>query len=160
MPFTKNNTKYQYLRLNNGHEIFAMVRELDNQLEIHFPMNIMCKPAMSGGVTIHLGPFVPFTTDDKMVINNSDVIVRTSMTDQFIEFYDEACTTWLDMREKDTIEIKSVKEDMQQQRKQITKMIEERLGSLTKEEMWEDYYDEEEEFLEKELLPGPKETIH
>ena len=115
---------------------------------------------MTGGVTIHLGPFVPFTTDDKMVINNSDVIVRTSMTDQFIEFYDEACTTWLDMRENDTIEIKSVKEDMQQQRKQITKMIEERLGSLTKEEMWEDYYEEEEEFLEQELLPGPKETIH
>ena len=42
----------------------------------------------------------------------------------------------------------------------ITKMIEERLGSLTKEEMWEDYYEEEEEFLEQELLPGPKETIH
>ena len=160
MPFTKNNTKYQYIRLNNGHEIFAMVREIDDQLEIHLPMNIMCKPAMSGGVTIHLGPFVPFTTDDKMVINNSDVIVRTSMTDQFIEFYDEACTTWLDMRENDTIEIKSVKEDMQQQRKQITKMIEERLGSLTKEEMGEDYYEEEEEFLEQELLPGPKETIH
>ena len=60
-------------------------------------MNIMCKPAMSGGVTIHLGPFIPFTTDDTVIINPQDVVVRTSITDQFVGFYDEACTAWLDM---------------------------------------------------------------
>ena len=99
MPITKDNTSYQYLKFNDGKEIFAMVREIDNKLELNLPMNVMCKPALSGGVTIHLGPFVPFTTDDKMIIDTNDIVVRTSITNQFISLYDEACTTWLDMRE-------------------------------------------------------------
>jgi len=164
MPFTENNTKYQYLRLNDGKELFAMVREIDNKLELHFPMNIMCKPAVSGGVTIHLGPFVPFTTDDSMIINSCDVVVRTSITDQFVEFYDEACTAWLDMRENNNIEIKTTQQDFQEQQKQLSAMIKDKLQNISKQDMWDEYneYLEEEELelLERHQLPGPKETIH
>jgi len=164
MPFTENNTKYQYLRLNDGKELFAMVREIDNKLELHFPMNIMCKPAVSGGVTIHLGPFVPFTTDDSMIINSCDVVVRTSITDQFVEFYDEACTAWLDMRENNNIEIKTTQQDFHEQQKQLSAMIKDKLQNISKQDMWDEYneYLEEEELelLERHQLPGPKETIH
>ena len=111
MTITKTNTSYQYLRLNDGKELFAMVKEVDDQLELHFPMNILCKPAMTGGVTIHLGPFVPFTTDDSMIIDSSEVVVRTSITDQFIDLYDQSITTWLDMRDNDHIQIKTKKQD-------------------------------------------------
>jgi phosphatidate phosphatase PAH1 len=164
MPFTENNTKYQYLRLNDGKELFAMVREIDNKLELHFPMNIMCKPAVSGGVTIHLGPFIPFTTDDSITINSCDVVVRTSITDQFVEFYDEACTAWLDMRENNNIEIKTTQQDFQEQQKQLSAMIKDKLQNISKQDMWDEYneYLEEEELelLERHQLPGPKETIH
>ncbi len=131
MPTIDHDTKYQYLRLYDGKEIFAMVKDMGNELELHFPMNIMCKPAMSGGVTIHLGPFIPFTTDDTVTIDINDVVVRTSITDQFIGFYDEACTAWLDMRENDTIEIKSTKQDFQEQQKQLTSLIEERMKRMS-----------------------------
>ena len=156
MSVINRNTKYQYLRLYDGKELFAMVKEVDNLLELHFPMNIMCKPAMSGGVTIHLGPFIPFTTDDTVIINPQDVVVRTSITDQFVGFYDEACTAWLDMRENDTIEIKSTKEDFQQQQKQLASLIKER---LSKTDLW-DEYPEEEDLFDYENLPEPNETIH
>ena len=156
MSVINRNTKYQYLRLYDGKELFAMVKEVDNLLELHFPMNIMCKPAMSGGVTIHLGPFIPFTTDDTVIINPQDVVVRTSITDQFVGFYDEACTAWLDMRENDTIEIKSTKQDFQQQQKQLASLIKER---LSKTGLW-DEYPEEEDLFDYENLPEPNETIH
>ena len=156
MSMITHDTKYQYLRLYDGKEIFAMVKDIGDQLELHFPMNIMCKPAMSGGVTIHLGPFIPFTTDDTVVIDINDVVVRSSITDQFIGFYDEACTTWLDMRENDTIEIKSTKEDFQQQQKQLAGLIKDR---LQRSDLW-DEYPEEEDLFDYENEPGPNETIH
>jgi len=156
MSIINRDTKYQYLRLYDGKEIFAMVKEVDNYLELHFPMNIMCKPAMSGGVTIHLGPFIPFTTDDTVIIDPQDVVVRTSITDQFVGFYDEACTAWLDMRENDTIEIKSTKQDFQEQQKQIAGIIKDK---LKRSELWDEYY-EEEDLFELDELPGPNETIH
>ena len=156
MSIINRNTKYQYLRLYDGKELFAMVKEVDSLLELHFPMNIMCKPAMSGGVTIHLGPFIPFTTDDTVIINPQDVVVRTSITEQFVGFYDEACTAWLDMRENDTIEIKSTKQDFQEQQKQLASLVRER---LSKTDLW-DEYSEEEELFDYENLPEPNETIH
>ena len=103
---------------------------------------------MSGGVTIHLGPFIPFTTDDTVTIDINDVVVRTSITDQFIGFYDEACTAWLDMRENDTIEIKSTKQDFQEQQKQLTSLIEDRMKRMS----WEDYPEEEDLFEYENIL--------
>lgn len=159
MPITKDNTSYQYLKFNDGKEIFAMVRELDNKLELTFPMNIMCKPAMTGGVTIHLGPFVPFTTDDTMMINSNDVVVRTSITKQFISLYDESISVWLDMRENDTIEIKTSKQDYEEQQKELASLVKNRLSKMTKNDFWDDYH-EEEDLFDYEELPEPNETIH
>ena len=159
MSIINRNTKYQYLRLYDGKELFAMVKEVDNLLELHFPMNIMCKPAMSGGVTIHLGPFIPFTTDDTVIINPQDVVVRTSITEQFVGFYDEACTAWLDMRENDTIEIKTSKEDYRQQQKELASLVKENLSKVVREEIWESY-PEDEEYYELENLPGKDDIIH
>ena len=41
MSMINRDTKYQYLRLYDGKELFAMVKEIDNLLELHFPMNII-----------------------------------------------------------------------------------------------------------------------
>ena len=75
---TTHNTKYQYIRFYDGREIFAMVREIDNKLELHFPMSILCKPAVTGGITIHLGPDVPFTNDDKVLVDREDIVVASN----------------------------------------------------------------------------------
>ena len=49
MPYIDDSTKYQFVKFKDGKEIFAMVREVftNDQLELHFPMNIQLQPAMS-----------------------------------------------------------------------------------------------------------------
>ena len=101
----ENNTKYQYIRFNDGKEIFAMVSEVDNKLMLHLPMSIHTKCNLQGnGVVMHLGPMIPFTLDNTIEIDTKDITTRTSITDQYISFYDQACTTWLDMRDNNKIE--------------------------------------------------------
>ena len=158
MTITKDNTSYQYLRLNDGKEIFAMVEEIDHHLELHFPMNIVCKPAMTGGVTIHLGPFVPFTADDSMIIDSSEVMIRTSITDQFIHLYDESITAWLDMRDNNKLTVKTNKEDIEQERTEFLSLVSDRISRIKKEEMWDDY--EEDDYFEMDQLPSDKDIIH
>jgi len=159
MTITKDNTSYQYLRFSDGKEIFAMVKEQDNQLELIFPMNVACKPALSGGVTIHLGPFIPFTTDDSIVINSADIVVRSSISDQFIDLYDESITAWLDVRDNEIIEIKSPSEDIDKQKQQMAELVRNRLSIIEREGMWEDEL-EDEELFEFKNLPSSKDIIH
>ena len=161
---TTHNTKYQYIRFYDGREIFAMVREIDNKLELHFPMSILCKPAVTGGITIHLGPDVPFTNDDKVLVDREDIVVRTSISDQFVEFYDEACSAWLDIRDNQKINIKSQKEDIDIQKKEIAKAIGNRVKALTHkfedDGFWEDELFEEEYEQIQSDLPTKDDIIH
>ena len=111
----ENNTKYQYIRFNDGKEIFAMVSEVDNKLMLHLPMSIHTKSNLQGnGVVMHLGPMIPFTLDNTIEIDTKDITTRTSITDQYISFYDQACTTWLDMRDNNKIEIKTQAEEIKE----------------------------------------------
>ena len=72
----QNNTKYQYIRFKDGKEIFAMVSEIDNKLQLHLPMNIMCKASGLGtGIVMHLGPMIPFTMDDTVTVEVKDITV-------------------------------------------------------------------------------------
>ena len=163
MPMNKDNTEYQYLRLIDGKEIFALVREINiTKLELNFPMNVMCKSAVSGGVSIHLGPFVPFTHQDRMIISERDVIVRTSITDQFIHLYDESIAAWSEMRDNGSIEIKSTKQDFEAQQVQLASLVKNRLSKVFhRDEMWEDYRDDEEDdFYEYQSLPDTEDIIH
>ena len=66
------------------------------------------------------------TCNDKSETNSSFVIVeldtiqaRTSISDQYISFYDEACTTWLDVRENDKIEVKTPIEEFKQKKESV-----------------------------------------
>ena len=160
MTITKDNTSYQYIRLNDGKELFAMVRDInDRTLELHFPMNILCKPALTGGITIHLGPFVPFTSDDRVMIDSRDVLIRTSITNQFIDLYDQSITSWLDMRDTNSIKIKTKQEDFEEQQKQFSELVKHKLDVIRKEEMWDDYNDDD-FFEELDNLPTDKDIIH
>ena len=124
MPYIDDNTKYEFVKFKDGKEVFAMVRESNGDLELHFPMNITLQPALTGGVLVNLGPYIPFTTEDSIRIEKASVLFRTSINDKFIDFYDEACTAWLNIRDNDKIDIKSsrqVYEESQQMMEQIMK---------------------------------------
>ena len=154
----QNNTKYQYIRFKDGKEIFAMVSEIDNKLQLHLPMNIMCKASGLGtGIVMHLGPMIPFTMDDTVTVELKDITVRTSISDQYISFYDEACTTWLDVRENDKIDVRTPVQEFKEKKESIKQLIAERLErDFTN--IFEEYDEYEDDY--ENLLPDPNETIH
>ena len=65
MSIIDENTTYRFLKLVNGKEMFAMVKEipLNNKFELHFPMNVSLSPAATGGVLVNLGPTNPFSKE-------------------------------------------------------------------------------------------------
>jgi hypothetical protein len=62
------------------------------------------------------------------------------------------------MRDNDQIEIKTRKQDLEEQHKQFASLIKDKIDRIRKEEMWEDYDDED--FFELEHLPTDEDIIH
>ena len=166
MPYIDDNTQYQFVKFKDGKEIFAMVRDDQDKLELHFPMNIQLQPAMTGGVLLHLGPYIPFTKEDSITVDTNAVLFRTSISKKFISFYDEACSAWLNIREDDQkFDVKSGRQVFEEQREVMEGLIKKRfeegeldfrdeIGDLLEE------FEEEQTLLTNESGPGKDDTIH
>ena len=154
MPYIDDNTKYEFVKFKDGKEVFAMVRENNGDLELHFPMNINLAPAMTGGVLVHLGPYIPFTKENSILIDKTSVLFRTSISEKFISFYDEACTAWLNIRDNDRIDIKSSKQVFEEQKHMMDNLMRKRFADQDMD--FRDELDQAlDEFEEEGYLPGP-----
>jgi len=146
MPYIDDSTEYQFVKFKDGKEVFAMVREVftNQQLELHFPMNIQLQPALTGGVLVHLGPYIPFTKEDSITVESSAVLFRTSISSKFINFYDEACSAWLNIRDNDKIDIKSSRQVWEEQKEVMEGLVKKRFakGDL-------DFHDEIDHLLDE-----------
>ena len=168
MPYIDENTQYQFVKFKDGKEVFAMVREDDNNLELHFPMNIQLAPALSGGVILHLGPYIPFTKEDSITVDSNAVLFRTSISKRFISFYDEACSAWLNIREDDRkFDVKSGKQAFEEHKQFMEGMIKRKFanGEIDFRDEIDDMLDEIENEQQKMLTndesgPGKDDTIH
>ena len=168
MPYIDENTQYQFVKFKDGKEVFAMVREDDNNLELHFPMNIQLAPALSGGVILHLGPYIPFTKEDSITVDSKSVLFRTSISKRFISFYDEACSAWLNIREDDRkFDVKSGKQAFDEHKQFMEGMIKRKFenGEIDFRDEIDDMLDEIDDEQQKRLLtnesgPGKDDTIH
>ena len=168
MPYIDDNTKYQFVKFKDGKEIFAMVRDAEDKLELHFPMNIQLQPAMTGGVLLHLGPYIPFTKEDSITVDTNAVLFRTSISKKFINFYDEACSAWLNIREDESkFDIKSGRQAMKEQKEFMEGMIKRKFkeGEIDFRDEIDDMLDEIEDEQQNRLLtnesgPGKDDTIH
>ena len=166
MPYIDENTEYQFVKFKDGKEVFAMVRDTDNNVELHFPMNIQLGPAMTGGVVVHLGPYIPFTSENSITVEASSIMFRTSISKKFIGFYDEACTAWLNIRDNNRIELKSGKQVFEEQKQVMEGLIKRRFeeGDLDFRDeidyMLDEIEDEQQKMLTNESGPGKDDTIH
>ena len=167
MPFIDDSTKYEFVKFKDGKEVFAMVREIftSDKLELHFPMNIQLAPASSGGVLIHLGPYIPFTSENSITVDINSVLFRTSISKKFISFYDEACSAWLNIRDNDRIDIKSSKQVWEEQKEVMEGLVKKRFekGDIDFREEFDqmlDEFEEEQQILNDENGPGKDDTIH
>ena len=165
MPYIDENTQYQFVKFKDGKEVFAMVRETNGDLELHFPMNIQLAPAMTGGVLVHLGPYIPFTTEDSITVDKQSILFKTSISKKFIDFYDEACTAWLNIRDNNLVDIKSSKQVWEESRDMMDSLIKRKFqeSELTFEDEIEQVLDEleEQKYIESNGEgPGPDDTLH
>ena len=168
MPYIDEQTKYQFVKFKDGKEVFAMVREDADNLELHFPMNIQLQAAMTGGVILHLGPYIPFTKEDSIIVDTNAVLFRTSISKKFINFYDEACSAWLNIREDESkFDIKSGKQAFEEHKKFMEGMIKRRFeeGDIDFRDEIDDMLDEIEDEQQKRMLtnesgPNKDDTIH
>ena len=170
MPFIDESTKYEFVKFKDGKEVFAMVREIftSGKLELHFPMNIQLAPASSGGVLVHLGPYIPFTSENSITVDTNSVLFRTSISKQFISYYDEACTAWLNIRDNDKMDIKSGRQDFEEHMEGLLKRkfaegdIDFRAELDHMMEQIEQQEHEEQDSLSdnQNHAPGPNDTIH
>ena len=171
MPYIDDTTKYEFVKFKDGKEVFAMVREVftSSKLELHFPMNIQLAPAATGGVLVHLGPYIPFTKENSIIVDTNSVLFRTSISKQFINYYDEACTAWLNIRDNDKMDIKSGRQDFEEQREVMEGFIKSRVeeGDMSFSDELNQMLSEIEQEQEQESLsddkdhrPGPNDTIH
>ena len=168
MPYIDEQTKYQFVKFKDGKEVFAMVREDADNLELHFPMNIQLQAAMTGGVILHLGPYIPFTKEDSITVDSNAVLFRTSISKKFISFYDEACSAWLNIREDDQkFDVKSGRQAFEEQKQFMEGMIKRRFeeGDIDFRDEIDDMLDEIDDEQQKRLLtnesgPGKDDTIH
>jgi hypothetical protein len=155
MPYIDDNTKYEFVKFKDGKEVFAMVRENNGDLELHFPMNINLAPAMTGGVLVHLGPYIPFTKENSILIDKTSVLFRTSISEKFISFYDEACTAWLNIRDNNRIELKSGKQVFEEQKHMMDDLMRKKFADQDMD--FRDELDQAlDEFEEERYLPGPE----
>ena len=155
MPYIDDNTKYEFVKFKDGKEVFAMVRENNGDLELHFPMNINLAPAMTGGVLVHLGPYIPFTKEDSILVDKTAVLFRTSISEKFISFYDEACTAWLNIRDNNRIELKSGKQVFEEQKHMMDDLMRKKFADQDMD--FRDELDQAlDEFEEERYLPGPE----
>ena len=171
MPYIDNTTKYEFVKFKDGKEVFAMVREVftSSKLELHFPMNIQLAPAVTGGVQVHLGPYIPFTEENSITVDTNSVLFRTSLSKQFINYYDEACTAWLNIRDNDKMDIKSGRQVFEEHQEVMEEMIKNRVeeGDMNFSDELNQMLGEIEQEQEQESVvdgpshvPGPNDTIH
>ena len=166
MPYIDENTEYQFVKFKDGKEVFAMVREDDDNLELHFPMNIQLAPALTGGVILHLGPYIPFTKEDSIIVDSNAVLFRTSISKKFISFYDEACSAWLNIREDDKkFDVKSGRQAFEEHKQFMEGMIKRKFedGDINfRDEMDQmlDEIEDEQKMLTDDIGPGKDDTIH
>ena len=155
MPYIDDNTKYEFVKFKDGKEVFAMVRDTDNNVELHFPINIQLRAAMTGGVVVHLGPYIPFTSENSITVEASSIMFRTSISKKFIGFYDEACTAWLNIRDNNRIELKSGKQVFEEQKHMMDDIMRKRFADQDMD--FRDELDQAlDEFEEERYLPGPE----
>jgi hypothetical protein len=95
--------QYEVVKLRTGTELVGMVRETPRGLQVTLPM--ICQLSITGGnsTLATFYPYAPLSSDPVLLIAPNDVMHRSVMNEQFIPFYDEASSKWLNMVETGTI---------------------------------------------------------
>ena len=108
-PQDLTNRKYEVVKLKTGSEIVGMVRDTNNGVEITLPMicQLTVQDKLNTLATFY--PYAPLSEDPIIMLPVDQVLYRSVMNQQFIPFYDEASSRWLEMVETQSIPLTNQK---------------------------------------------------
>ena len=147
--------QYEVLKLRNGLEVVGMTRDTVKGIEVTLPM--VCR--LSAGATpvetlATFYPYAPLSSDTTVTVPTDHILHRNVMNEQYIPFYDEASSQWLDMLENNSIPLINGTT----KRKYIDGVLQKLINEVSREEMY-DYEDFDLEF-EESLPPTDKKKLH
>jgi hypothetical protein len=150
-PQDLTNRKYEVVKLKTGSEIVGMVRDTNNGVEITLPMicQLTVQDKLNTLATFY--PYAPLSEDPIIMLPVDQVLYRSVMNQQFIPFYDEASSRWLEMVETQSIPLTNQKITTDDVRRDYLNKVMESLIPEDLELIEEDF--EIEDF-------DPKKTIH
>ena len=150
-PQDLTNRKYEVVKLKTGSEIVGMVRDTNNGVEITLPMicQLTVQDKLNTLATFY--PYAPLSEDPIITLPVDQVLYRSVMNQQFIPFYDEASSRWLEMVETQSIPLTNQKITTDDVRRDYLNKVMESLIPEDLELIEEDF--EIEDF-------DPKKTIH
>ena len=145
--------QYEVLKLRNGLEVVGMTRDTASGIEVTLPM--VCR--LSAGATpvetlATFYPYVPLTSDTSVVVPIDHILHRNVMNQQYIPFYDEASSQWLEMLENNSIPLINGTT----KRKYIDKILQNLINEVNEDYDYEDFDLE----FEESLPPTDKKKLH
>lgn len=152
--------KYEVLRLRNGVEICGMTRDTGVEVIITLPMicRLMARSPKETVATFY--PYAPLTSDYNIKIPRDYVVHRNMMNDQYIPFYDDASSQWMDMIENKSIPLITPQEMAEFDREDFEELLSDVMDEVRhrgdKPETFEDRYDE----FVKLLKPKKGQKVH
>ena len=128
-----------------------MTRDTSKGIEITLPM--VCK--LNAGQTpvetlATFYPYAPLTSDTTVLVPIDHILHRNVMNEQYIPFYDEASSQWLDMLENNSIPLINVTT----KRRYMDKILQNLINEVS------DEYDYEDLEFEEANLPKDKTKLH
>ena len=138
--------KYEVVKLKTGSELVGMVRDTTNNLEITLPM--ICQLTVQDTKSLAtFYPYAPLSEDPIIMIPVDQVLYRSIMNQQFIPYYDEASSRWLEMVETQSIPLTNRKNNPEDVRREYLSKVMETLLHEDLELTEEDFelFDEEDD---------------
>ena len=149
--------KYEVLRLRNGMEICGMTRDTGAKIVITLPMVCRLTANSPKETLATFYPYAPMTSDYNIELPHDYIVHRNTLNTQYIPFYDEASSQWMDMIEQESIPLMSQR-DLDETREYMDnvlgKVIKD-MRSLRELEEYDPYGD-----FEDAVLPIDKKKIH
>jgi len=161
--------RYEVIKLKSGTEVVGMTRDLGETIEITLPM--ICQLSLVPGTprtNAVFYPYAPLSAEEKVSIPKFEIVHRNLMNEQFVPYYDNASSKWMEMIENKSIPLAN-EEDLKVQevmRRHLDRMLNEnRFLDAPDEEFIEDILEDMSDNREAEefkyaVAPKDKKKFH
>ena len=161
--------RYEVVKLKTGLDIVGMVRDTGEGIHITLPMICQLQLTQTNDTLSTFIPYAPLSAEPTLFIPNNHIVHRNKLNEQFVRYYDNASSRWLEMVENGTIPVRSGKEYQEDMKAYVDRAMQSIIdatgGPITPEELRRLEILEDEDFdleteYEQHLVTKGKKILH